>query len=216
MVLEGKTAYVSLAHRYWNPAWTADRNLEVYGDDASPEGIGGNLRLDAFVQNPGTVEHPELPQALSTLKTLVDHKSIFDDFSTFASRASTLEVLTQFLSGKLFSKPLRQGRWHSLRVWQGEKLSCRAFNGTANLELRMRVGDLWLTFSGPIAAETGLVAVREQVFRNVQQTYSNLQKTEFGERADWVFKQLQSQMESLTRIEIDLTRQKYLALHAGT
>lgn len=216
MVKEGRTVYVSLAHRYWNPGWSAQQNLSVYGADASVEGMGANMRLDGYAMNPSASELTALLPALESVKGLIDHRSVFDDLPEFKSRASTLESMAEFLGQKLFASPLGLGKWHSLRLWQGENLSCVTFPGQERLELNLKVMDLWLTFEGKINSETGLIRARGEVFPCVQQAYGSCQNVAIDDRAAWLFKYLQSQLEFLTRVEIDLTRQKYLVLGSDT
>jgi hypothetical protein len=216
MIIEGKGVYLSLAHRYWDTRLGNEENQALYGDDASPDGVGGNLRLEAFIRHDQMAPHPDLTAHLDAVKRLVDHHSLFDDIVEFRESASTLERMAQYLGGKLFALPLQTGAWSSVVLWEGERLRTEVRPGQASLILGFKVRDLWLEVEGPVDGRSGLVQNRQEVFRIAEQTYANSLKQDLSKNPEWLFNQLQLQLKSLVSVRVDLGRQKFLGLRAGT
>src|SRR5579872_3523677 len=105
MIRISNSIYASLAQRYWNPAWTPERNHQVYGREASAEGVGANLRI----QLETAADEEGLQRHLDQLKRLVDHGSF----------PSTLEKLTVYLA-----EQLPAGVWTALTLWETAHLGC--------------------------------------------------------------------------------------------
>src|SRR4051812_11920634 len=91
MVRISNSAYASVAQRYWNEAWTSEKNSEVYGDLASAEGVGANVRIVPELESEPDAD-AMLVSALAELKAMIDHKSC----------PRTLERMTQMLGERLF------------------------------------------------------------------------------------------------------------------
>src|SRR5262245_41193831 len=88
-----QSVYASVAHRYWNQEWSAQKNRDEYGDLASEEGIGSNLRIELTGTNEGTVG-----RSLTVLKEMVDHQCLFAPDSPHFAKPSTLENIAGLLA----------------------------------------------------------------------------------------------------------------------
>lgn len=207
MTIEGKTIYVSLAHRYWNAAWTPEKNHAVYGPDGSPQGLGANLKIVGRAW----ASSADLSGALAELKRAVDHRSLFDDFAEFKSLPSTLEAMGAFLGKKLFSL---EGRWHSLEVWETEHLGVVVWPGRPEIQLRFRVSNLQLTLQGVAEAESALLTSREPVLESVREAYRKLPENPQPDVAEWLLKELSTRLPGLVEVRVDLARQKFMTAMA--
>src|SRR5262249_37638396 len=124
------SVYASLAQRYWNPSWTLEKNRQIYGREASDEGVGGNLRIELEVEGDGD----SLSTLLASLKSEIDHRTLFGPGSPFENRPSTLENLTEYLAGLL-----PNGGWSRLTVWETARLgSSRSPDGETTLHVKVR------------------------------------------------------------------------------
>lgn len=210
MLVEGRCAYVSLAHRYWNAAWDLERNRAVYGRDVSSQGLGANLRLEAWAECPSNDAVPELEARLEVLKTAVDHHSLFDDLPDFKTRASTLETMTRYLGEQLFAKALSQGSWHHLQVWENDDLAAVVWPTQPTLQLKFKVSNLWLTLEGVEDSESGLLVARDEVVRVVVDAHAKLGEQVRPDLGPWLFQSIAETLSNLVELRIDLGRQKFL------
>jgi 6-pyruvoyl-tetrahydropterin synthase len=158
---------VSLAYRYHNPNWDLARNHAVYGDDHNVEGIGANMtiwlevagELDAATQL--LIPENSLQPALSRLKSLLDHRCLFEVEPWFRNRVPTLENIVIFLSERI-DRP-----WHSLTVQENENWRVQILNGQPEL----LVTYMWMdgftkmeaTAQAVLDEETGLARSRENM-----------------------------------------------------
>lgn len=123
-VLTSKRFEFSAAHRYWNPAWSPERNLEVFGKCTNPHGHGHNYVLEVTVA--GTVD-PVTGMVINVvdLKRIVgqvlegfDHKHLNEDTPYFRDRQPTTENIVQVL-WSLVAPMLPEGvRLHRLRLFE--------------------------------------------------------------------------------------------------
>src|SRR5438045_2273878 len=94
----------SSGHRYWDPTLTEEANKALFGSWASPYNHGHNYLLDVTVS--GLVE-PKTGMVVN-IKTIddivrekivsqLDQKSLNDEVNFFASRASSVENILEFV-----------------------------------------------------------------------------------------------------------------------
>lgn len=216
MFEESQSIYVSLAHRYWNPRWSAGRNREVYGRNASPDGVGSNLRLEATLRSQGP---SAAAQALQHLKALCDHRCLHTDVDAFRETPSTLENITVFLGAELSKHTPPLSAWERLTVYESESLSCTIRPGHSRLLVHERAFNLTLTFEAEIDPESGLACARgvaERAVRAVAAEFSG--PCEEGSEA-WarrLFAALQIKVKTLVELRIDLGGHQTLRISSTT
>lgn len=207
--------YVSVAYRYWNGQWSREKNLQVYGADASEEGLGGNFRLQATVRtqhvlDPGAVQ-AILAAPLARLKGLVDHQCLFQEIPQFRTRPSSLENICEFLAADLFQQPLNGADWESLTVWETESLGCqRSVRG--EVDLHMKCLNLMLTCRGPVDGETGLLIARPVIEHAVRQAFLAFSEPAGENWGQRLFATLKRSLSNLRVLRIDLGSQEYLQI----
>jgi 6-pyruvoyltetrahydropterin/6-carboxytetrahydropterin synthase len=95
------------SHRYWNPAFSADENLRIFGKCVSPYGHGHNyvLRVTLGGQvDPRTgmvINIKELDRILKDVSYEFDHKFINLDHPAFHDRIPTTENLASYLRDRI-------------------------------------------------------------------------------------------------------------------
>lgn len=95
------------SHRYWNPAFSHEKNLHVFGKCVSPYGHGHNYRLCVTVcgqSDPQTgmvINIKELDGLLRDITGQFDHKFINLDHPAFQTRIPTTENLVAFMRDEL-------------------------------------------------------------------------------------------------------------------
>lgn len=102
-VLTTRRFEFSAAHRYWNPAWSAERNVEVFGKCTNEHGHGHNYVLEVTVA--GEVDRKTgMVINLVDLKAIVgrvlegfDHKHLNEDTPYFEDRQPTTENIVLVL-----------------------------------------------------------------------------------------------------------------------
>lgn len=207
MFEQSVSGYVSLAHRCWNFDWEESENFRIYGEQASPEGLGANWRLEVVVKSHG-VEDLDLSGHLEFLKGELDHRCLWIDWPMFARSPSTLERVTQELAHRLFARATGGFDWLELRVHENERRSCVARPAMDLLDLRSRQFNLWLTLRGPLANETGLIVSREHITREAKILFQETDRTE-GDEGLWVrgiFEKLRAKLPGLVSVRADLGR----------
>jgi 6-pyruvoyltetrahydropterin/6-carboxytetrahydropterin synthase len=113
----------SAAHRLHNPAFSADKNREVYGVCNNPNGHGHNYVLDVTIRGPVDPETGmvlDLNRLMVMLHELVfaelDHRNLDRDVPWLAGRISTAENVAAAIWERL-ERPL-QGRLARLRLYE--------------------------------------------------------------------------------------------------
>lgn len=207
MFVQSQLIYVSLAHRYWNTLWTLNENRKVYGDSASVEGLGSNLKV---VLSRTTLVDKELDfrEGLGRLKTLADHRCLFTDFTEFGSMASTLERMTLWMAREL-NQP-EADDWAFLEVYETEHLACRIEAGSSQMDLIQKVGNLTLKIRGVADEATGLILSRNILPEAVKEVFP-LFEGPAGDEAEWMdqlFGALRERVPQLSSVVVDLGRQK--------
>lgn len=134
-VLTTKRFEFSAAHRYWNPDWSAERNLEVFGKCTNPHGHGHNYVLE--VTAAGEVDAATgMVINVTDLKRIVgevlhgfDHKHLNEDTPHFRDRQPTTENIVQVL-WTLIAPKLPDGvRLHRLRLYETADIFADYYGG---------------------------------------------------------------------------------------
>ena len=121
----------SASHKVYNPAWSDDENLKVYGKCANPNGHGHNYILDVTVAgetDPAigyVMDLKELSELVENiLVNKIDHKNLNVDVDFLKGINPTTENLVmQFwkqIEGKIKNK---NRKLHSLKLFETEKNS---------------------------------------------------------------------------------------------
>lgn len=216
MLEQSQSVYVSVAHRYWNSQWPAEQNQEVYGRDASSEGVGSNLRLTVHASGASELNFDE---HLVHLKSLCDHRCFFTDVDEFLNTPSTLERITVHLSQALFPRALAGGQWTGLTVAENERIECKAWPGANDLQLREKHLNLLCTVQGPVDSQTGLVLPRGELWRSLQEIAPEFAEPSALPRAAWgerLFAALKGKVKTLRELEIDLGGHDGLRIQSTT
>ncbi len=93
----------SASHRYWNSAWSEEKNREVFGKSAGPHGHGHNYCLELTVEGEVDTETGMIIN-LEDLKTIMkdvlkdfDHKHLNEDNVHFEHLVPTTENIAKVL-----------------------------------------------------------------------------------------------------------------------
>lgn len=95
------------SHRYWNPNFSPEKNLNVFGKCVSPYGHGHNYVLRVTVQgerdprNGMVINIKELDRLLKEITSQFDHKFINLDHPAFETRIPTTENLATYIRDSL-------------------------------------------------------------------------------------------------------------------
>ncbi len=209
-----KFVYVSVAHRYWNEQWSDEKNVQIYGADASSEGIGSNMRIEITLVGASDSSEIAVTGALAHLKAKVDHQCLF--LPPFGVQPPTLENITQELARELALRPPEQGKWQSLTVWETERLACTHYFSPAATELKFKLFNLTLDCQNPVNSETGLSLGRADVIDKVREVFFNQapQNPDLNVWSRQLFETLRKSIECLGRLRIDLGSHEYLLVHS--
>lgn len=114
-------------HRLYNPAWSDERNAEVFGGCANPSGHGHNYILEVTVAgepDPTTGFVMDLKALSDVLRKAiladVDHRNLNTDVDWLDGRNPTTEVLASAIWDRL-ERHLPQGALHRVVVRETEK-----------------------------------------------------------------------------------------------
>ena len=123
MILLTRRATFSASHYYWNPAWSAEKNQQVFGRCANRNGHGHNYTFEVTVAGePDPVTGFVVD--LKWLKDVMEH----DLISVYDHRHLNLEV-PEFAEGKMIptTENIAIAAWQrlepSIRAAQGAELS---------------------------------------------------------------------------------------------
>ncbi|MPY94650.1 MAG: 6-pyruvoyl tetrahydropterin synthase [Acidimicrobiia bacterium] len=123
-VLTTRRFEFSAAHRYWNPSWSPERNLEVFGKCTNEHGHGHNYVLEVTVA--GEVD-PDTGMVINLvdLKAIVgrvlegfDHKHLNEDTPHFRDRQPTTENIVSVLWELIFGALPAVVRLAHLRLYE--------------------------------------------------------------------------------------------------
>src|SRR5687767_15319500 len=113
-VLTSKRFEFSAAHRYWNAAWSPERNREVFGKCTSEYGHGHNYVLEATVAGEVdaatgmVINVTELKRIVGHVLEGFDHKHLNADTPWFREAQPTTENIVQVL-WRLIAPELPEG-----------------------------------------------------------------------------------------------------------
>lgn len=138
-LLTTKRFEFSSAHRYWNPEWSAERNLEVFGKCTNPHGHGHNYVLETTVAgavDPVTgmvINVAELKRIVGEVLEGFDHKHLNEDTPYFRDRQPTTENIVQVLWTLIAPRLPASVRLHRLRLYETATIFADYYGGaTAN------------------------------------------------------------------------------------
>lgn len=196
------SGYLSVAHRYWNASWTSEKNQAVYGQSASPEGVGSNLRL--ILEGDESVQ-----EALQLVKSRLDHRELAQVTHKFYDRASTLESVAAYIAEEILEPG--EFKWSAVTLWElDDRRACRVerFRSAGEMTLIENYRNLTLAIRVCPDAESGLGLSRATVAEVVDQVFSQYS----GRWNDEVLMALQGRLPGLLQVAIDLGCQRVLQL----
>ncbi len=125
MLLTRKVEFSS-SHVCSNPAWTAEENLRVYGNNANPNGHGHNYVLEVTLEgqpNPITgmvFDLRELKEILSQeVVEPMDHRFLNREVAPFDSVIPTTENIAAEIWKRLEGRVARENvRLHNVRLYE--------------------------------------------------------------------------------------------------
>lgn len=120
----------SASHRYWNPEWSEEKNIEVFGKSASPWGHGHNYRLELTVE--GEVDHEtgmiinlyDLKAVMNEVLEDFDHKFLNEDTPYFKELIPTTENIAKVM-WDIFYEKIGTGKsykLHKVRLYETDDL----------------------------------------------------------------------------------------------
>lgn len=191
-----QTVYVSVAQRYWNPAWDPGRNREVYGDLASTEGVGANLRVRLLRES---ATEPDWAPIVARLKAASDHVCFFTDVAEFRSKPSTLENVALHLARE----------FGPLEVYEHDTFGCRVRGD--ELTLLESVYNLECATTATVDTDSGLARGRAelgQAVRAIAPDFADDRGEAAGPWAERLFEALAARIPGLVTLSIDLGSQR--------
>lgn len=212
MTTIAQSTYASVAHRYWRPEWSAEKNREIYMEDATSEGLGANMLLELEADR-ALLTEDEVKGLLTVLKERLDHQCLFLNESRFATEPSTLENITVDLTKRLD----REG-WRSLTVWESPRLGCRV-NPQGEMVLIFKRRNLTLEIAGVIEPLSGIAVRRKSVENSVEGLLVKLNSINDPDIQSWgtkLFSALQVSLPGLISVRVDLGRHDGIVVHSGT
>ncbi len=134
-VLTSKRFEFSAAHRYWNPEWSPERNVEVFGKCTNPHGHGHNYVLEVTAAgevDPATgmvINVTELKRIVGGVLEGFDHKHLNEDTPYFRDRQPTTENIVQVLWSLITPELPRGVRLHRLRLYETTDIFADFYGG---------------------------------------------------------------------------------------
>jgi hypothetical protein len=213
MLVQAKVIFVSVAHRYWHTLWSPEENRKAYGTLASVQGVGSNLKITLSCQVEADRE-PPWDVILNYLRERLDHRCLFTDEDVFRIRPSTLENIVLWLGSELaIISPVDGGRWVGLEVCETDSIGCQ-LSWPDRLVLKQKVGNLWLTLTGRVDQESGLMISREAASQAVARLFprfaASIEDEEFW--LSQLFHEFQKELPALVELTVDLGCQKSLRI----
>lgn len=129
----------SAAHRYHNPAFSAEENRRIFGKCNNPNGHGHNYVLEVTVggeTDPKTgmvLDLKELKELMEReVMERMDHRSLNHEVPELAGQIPTCETIAAFV-WKLLEPKIRLGRLTRVRLWESPDLyvDCYGDRGAA-------------------------------------------------------------------------------------
>lgn len=137
------------------------------------------------------------------------------DHEAFHDRPATLEAVTMFLAREIFPIEPSGGVWVYLKAWESDRLGCQASPGDEKVDLEFRVLNLHLKCRVEIDPESGLGLPRSEAIRAVRKVFSRFSDPVSHDEKQWsaaLFAALHIELPTLIDLQIDLGRQRFLAV----
>lgn len=114
-------------HKLWNKSFTDEKNFEVFGKCANPNGHGHNYVIEVTIEKQNLDETFRIG-SFENLVTkefidLVDHKNLNQDVAEFADTIPTVENIAVF-AWNILSKKIDFARLSRVTVWESDRTSC--------------------------------------------------------------------------------------------
>ena len=114
-------------HKLWNSEFSDEKNFEVFGKCANPNGHGHNYVIEVTVEKENFDESFSIGAFESVVSdefiSLVDHKNLNLDVSGFADKIPTVENIAVF-AWKVLGKRIDFARLSAVTVWESDRTSC--------------------------------------------------------------------------------------------
>ena len=124
MILLTRKADFSAAHFYWNPDWTEEENVRVFGKCANRQGHGHNYTLEVTVAgevDPVSGFVVDLKQLKDILErevvSVYDHRHLNYEVPEFAATVPTTENIAIAIWRRLEGK-IEHAKLHRVRVYE--------------------------------------------------------------------------------------------------
>jgi len=113
-------------HKLWNEGLSEEKNFELFGKCANPNGHGHNYVVEITIKGPagqdihiGDFEKTANREFIK----LVDHKNLNEDVEQLAGINPTIENIAAFAWDRLNGK-FGQAKLHSVTVWESDRTFC--------------------------------------------------------------------------------------------
>ena len=123
MILLTRRATFSASHYYWNPAWSEERNLAIFGRCANHNGHGHNYTLEVTVTGPVSpvsgfvVDLKWLKDVIEReVMDVYDHRHLNHEVPEFAETIPTTENIAVAIWKRLEGPVTAQGEAQLSRV----------------------------------------------------------------------------------------------------
>ena len=127
MMYVTRREHFSAGHRLFNPAWSDERNAEVFGKCNNPAGHGHNYYLEVTVAgevDPETGYVVDLKQLKDVIQEYVlakvDHRNLNEDVDFMRGVIPTAENIAIAIWKQLEHR-IPQGTLHNVRLFETEK-----------------------------------------------------------------------------------------------
>jgi 6-pyruvoyltetrahydropterin/6-carboxytetrahydropterin synthase len=124
MILLTRKADFSAAHFYWNPAWSEEENLRVFGKCANREGHGHNYTLEVTVAgeiDPVSGFVVDLKQLKDIMEqevvSVYDHRHLNHEVPEFATTIPTTENIVIAIWRRLEGK-IPHAKLYRVRIYE--------------------------------------------------------------------------------------------------
>ena len=125
-----RKARFSAAHRYHNPAWTAEKNREVFGPCNNPFGHGHNYEVEVTVEGEVDAETGmvmnlrEIDAVLDEeVVSRMDHRHLNEELPEWKDRVPTTENIAIAIWQRVEPRLVRKSaRLHRVRVYESPEL----------------------------------------------------------------------------------------------
>lgn len=113
-------------HKLWNNDFSEERNFQVFGKCANPNGHGHNYTVEVTVKMPASEDFAVsgFERAVDeTLIRLVDHKNLNADVAEFNKQNPTIENIAVLAWNKLAGR-FSDCKLHCITIWETDKTYC--------------------------------------------------------------------------------------------